>query len=304
MLLKFITSTEKAFTGQRYDTGTGLLFYNARYYDASLARFVSADAIVPNTSHRSLTVDFHETGFATKLAGENNQNFWFILSDRERQNATAPWGPGNPQELNRFSYVNNNPLKYSDPSGHERTEYRHTDRYLINTKTEAYGLLQWLQSALIKYGLTVQISGGTEKTVGGEKGPISASLTVIEGKTLDQALDNIGIENYMFLKSLISMLADYYNGTSPYKGLIVELDHKWTIQDGIPSDYYNQYKWSVYGCIDIQCTSLSPNLIDSDWFGDHSCFMGLGWCDGYMNDAAKHIQDGIELFSGHYTINK
>ena len=27
-------------------------------------------------------------------------------------------GPGNPQSLNRFAYVNNNPLRYTDPSGH------------------------------------------------------------------------------------------------------------------------------------------------------------------------------------------
>ena len=26
--------------------------------------------------------------------------------------------PGNPQSLNRYSYVLNNPLKYADPSGH------------------------------------------------------------------------------------------------------------------------------------------------------------------------------------------
>jgi len=31
----------------------------------------------------------------------------------------ADWtGTANPQELNRYSYVNNNPLKYTDPSGH------------------------------------------------------------------------------------------------------------------------------------------------------------------------------------------
>jgi hypothetical protein len=29
-----------------------------------------------------------------------------------------PWGPANPQTLNRYSYVQNNPLKYTDPTGH------------------------------------------------------------------------------------------------------------------------------------------------------------------------------------------
>ena len=47
---------------------------NARYYDTTLGRFVSADTIVPSA--------------------------------------------GNPQSLNRYSYVLNNPVKYVDPSGH------------------------------------------------------------------------------------------------------------------------------------------------------------------------------------------
>ncbi len=62
------------FTGQIKDDETGLYFYNARYYDATLARFTQADSVVPD--------------------------------------------PENPQALNRYSYVYNNPLKYSDPTGH------------------------------------------------------------------------------------------------------------------------------------------------------------------------------------------
>jgi len=39
--------TDKLFTGQRLDD-TGLYYYNARYYDATIGRFISADTIVPN----------------------------------------------------------------------------------------------------------------------------------------------------------------------------------------------------------------------------------------------------------------
>jgi RHS repeat-associated protein/uncharacterized repeat protein (TIGR01451 family) len=69
------TPTRRQYTGQINDIGTGLYFYNARYYDPALGRFTQADTIVPE--------------------------------------------PGNPQTLNRFSYVNNNPIKYTDPTGHE-----------------------------------------------------------------------------------------------------------------------------------------------------------------------------------------
>ncbi|MBI5876103.1 MAG: RHS repeat-associated core domain-containing protein [Chloroflexi bacterium] len=69
--------TDIGHTGQRLDASTGLMFYGARYYDSALARFVSADTVVP--------------------------------------------GAGNPQALNRYSYVLGNPLKYTDPSGHRQT---------------------------------------------------------------------------------------------------------------------------------------------------------------------------------------
>lgn len=62
------------FTGQRFDDTTGLYFYNARYYDPELGRFISPDTIVPS--------------------------------------------PSNPQDLNRYTYANNNPINYVDPTGH------------------------------------------------------------------------------------------------------------------------------------------------------------------------------------------
>ncbi|HVF98953.1 MAG TPA: RHS repeat-associated core domain-containing protein [Chloroflexia bacterium] len=43
-----ISVTDLNYTGQRKDD-TGLLYYHARYYDPSLARFVSPDSIVPSS---------------------------------------------------------------------------------------------------------------------------------------------------------------------------------------------------------------------------------------------------------------
>jgi RHS repeat-associated protein len=40
--------TDFGFTGQKRDASAGLLFYNARYYDPTIGRFVSADSIVPS----------------------------------------------------------------------------------------------------------------------------------------------------------------------------------------------------------------------------------------------------------------
>ena len=57
-------------------------------------------------------------GFGATLHGENSQPFWFQLSDDEKQKVGNPWGPANPQALNRYSYVLNGPMKAADPSGH------------------------------------------------------------------------------------------------------------------------------------------------------------------------------------------
>jgi hypothetical protein len=106
--------------------GTGLLFYNARYYDPVLARFVSPDTVVPGAANGSLdgialkplTVGFVEPGFVAQLNAENQYGPWFTLSDRERQQLGSPMGPMNPQSLNRYAYGLNNPVKYTDPTGH------------------------------------------------------------------------------------------------------------------------------------------------------------------------------------------
>ena len=67
------TPTDRRYTGQREEASLGLYFYNARWYDPALGRFIQADTIVP--------------------------------------------GAGNPQAWDRYAYVSNNPVKYSDPSG-------------------------------------------------------------------------------------------------------------------------------------------------------------------------------------------
>ena len=66
--------TDRTFTGQKRDA-TGLLYYNARYYDPSLGTFISPDSLVPDASR---VIDY-----------------------------------------NRFLYARGNPLKYSDPTGHD-----------------------------------------------------------------------------------------------------------------------------------------------------------------------------------------
>ena len=67
------TPTTFQFTGQRLDNLLGLYFYNARWYDPLLGRFIQADTITP----------------------------------------------GGVQGLDRYVYVGNNPVRYTDPTGHD-----------------------------------------------------------------------------------------------------------------------------------------------------------------------------------------
>jgi RHS repeat-associated protein len=66
--------TDYLFTGQKWDSATGLYKMGDRYYDPVLGHFISPDPLIPD--------------------------------------------PSDPQQLNRYSYAGNNPLKYTDPTGH------------------------------------------------------------------------------------------------------------------------------------------------------------------------------------------
>jgi RHS repeat-associated protein len=120
------------YTGQIRDE-TGLLFYNARYYDPAIGRFISGDTVVPGTPSGTmngvavtpLTVSFHEGMFLNKANSENKAPFWFQMDGDAKQQYGSPMGPANPQALNRYSYVQNNPLKYTDPSGHQLVRGQH-----------------------------------------------------------------------------------------------------------------------------------------------------------------------------------
>lgn len=90
------------YTGKELDSTTGLYYYEARYYDPTLGRFISADTIVPN--------------------------------------------PRDPQDLNRYTYVGNNPFRYTDPTGNFKLK-----RFLNKTLGDA---------GITALGLAIQIFGG------------------------------------------------------------------------------------------------------------------------------------------------
>lgn len=77
--------TDYGFTGKELDSETGLNYYGARYYDPVTGRFIQMDPILMGLDKMS----------------------------QEQRNAFL----SNPQNLNAYAYVQNNPVRYTDPTG-------------------------------------------------------------------------------------------------------------------------------------------------------------------------------------------
>ncbi len=91
------------YTGQEDDSDIGLYYYNARYYDSVLGRFISPDSIVTNAN--------------------------------------------NPQDLNRYVYVSNNPINRIDPSGHSSGNFFKKNHDTVNVVGTVCAVATYAMSA-------------------------------------------------------------------------------------------------------------------------------------------------------------
>ncbi|MFH1522935.1 MAG: RHS repeat-associated core domain-containing protein [Patescibacteria group bacterium] len=106
---------KRKFTGHEYDGDTGLNYMKARYQNPSIGRFMSVDPVYNKIGRK----EFNVLLLKNKYQPKNSSLLTFWLGDNEEINNKILLYDylTNPQRLNSYSYVINNPLIYTDPLG-------------------------------------------------------------------------------------------------------------------------------------------------------------------------------------------
>ncbi len=133
------------FTGKELDEETDLMYYGARYYDPNIGRFASLDPLV---------------------LGESSKAFSYALA--------------NPQELNGYTYVMNNPLKYVDPTGEWGRDVHYDLTYTLGLVA---GLSESISRIIAHYDQDTDDNSYTSPGAYSFKGKIKGAENYIKGVT-------------------------------------------------------------------------------------------------------------------------
>jgi len=115
-------STGYKFTGKEMDDETGLMYYGARYYDSEIGRFVSEDPLFLNLLGPSNFINHknERQDVITDYINKKSEN------GKESKDSALKKYLSNPQHLNAYNYVINNPLQYIDPTGEDEYHFSFT----------------------------------------------------------------------------------------------------------------------------------------------------------------------------------
>ena len=195
-----------------------------------------------------------EPGFVAAVNGENAftlaKGFTFQLSDQDAQQAKDPMGPANPQALNRYSYVLDNPLRYTDPTGHWRiwADKKAGIFKIVLSQSETANLSDDCLRAAATSAIAAAIVGYIGFAVGG---PATAALTVLIGGILAAAFGadaafakNVSDRgNHLeFYLDLDTALAQLFMGPLAAANIAArEVYGSASWADGNPPDFWNPF---------------------------------------------------------------
>ena len=251
----------------------------------------AADGSLEGVARKPLTVDFHEPGFVSKLAAENQFAPWFQLSGEERQQAGSPWGPANPQAFNRYSYVLNRPIRYADPTGHsaymnhaQAAEFaaplRSLAWYLDLPFKLAVGSITLEGIGLKSAGLVREfVKNGVTQILRlmAERGLITTlSAAAVAGPALEAIIAGAAIEMHL-LANRLNEFADIIDSLNGDNGVIIGSDCGWVTCDisVINRDNYKGVTWSS-----SLLTAKIAGIAGGDYAVGRACEIGGGSISG------------------------
>ena len=199
------------FTGKEQDPETGLYYFGARYYDAQLSKWVSADPAFEKYLPKSNDFD------------TEHDYYWYLQQDASRK-LPGIGGIFNSVNLNVYHYAGNNPVKLVDPDGNWGED------------SHLHRSFQWNRNAGLSEADARRVSVANNATDSGETSPITGDQSYHFNTNNDPATfpnnsstgtvnDSRIIRSEQHLEEAIKLwkLADTYENDPEYKSLVGEL---------------------------------------------------------------------------------
>lgn len=180
--------------------------------------------------------------------------------------------PENPQTRNRYSYTLNNPIRYTDPSGHcsessldeaDRSENRKCDEYkeqLSNYGISLDNLFDWISSDL---GLIIQAVSDLRNAAGWSfsdfRAAMGGGVNLLRAST--SFLGYAAVQNNGQITFYDSAFASPAGTADSLRIIVHEFAHRWDEASG---------------------SKLTHNMVSATGGRHRRCIDAFGWCDVYV----------------------
>ena len=191
-------TTNYRYTGQELDPEADLYYYGQRYYDADVGKFIQPDPVLKNLND------------TRALKQQTGQDLEQLLS--------------NPQALNEYGYVQNNPVKYIDEEGEWFKEFMTGKQSWSDFQMEVGEAAMHVNPVMEKVIDHPYISGA----VIGVGVPLAATGI---GALVERGLIGLGLASRALPPTLISQSQRIFQGSQNFKNKEVATGALTKLQD-------------------------------------------------------------------------